>query len=170
MDLRTQILQAYTKANILKVVDYVGVNKERFKALVNVFIEGPYRVSQRAAWSLSYCVENDPTLIKPHLSKVLQVIKQPGTPNAVQRNVLRLLQFIDPPKKYHGDIIDLCFVYLSDPKEPVAVKVFAMTVLHQLIHNIPELQRELRIILEDQLPYAKPAFRSRAAKVLKALP
>jgi len=44
-----------------------------------------------------------------------------------------------------------------------------MTVLHQLIQTIPDLKKELKIILEDQLPYASPAFTVRARKILKQL-
>ena len=51
----------------------------------------------------------------------------------------------------------------------MAVKVFAMSVLSQLVDGVPELSQELRIIIEDQLPYASAGFISRARKVLKDL-
>jgi hypothetical protein len=42
-----------------------------------------------------------------------------------------------------------------------------MTVLYRLIEKEPDLKKELRIILEDELPYASPAFVSRARKILQ---
>ncbi len=64
---------------------------------------------------------------------------------------------------------DSCFTFLSDPKEPIAVKVFSMSVLANITKKQPELRDELRIVIEDQLPYSTPAFKSRGGKILKEL-
>ena len=60
----------------------------------------------------------------------------------------------------------ICFSFLQNPKEPIAVRVFSMTVLAQIAKKQPGLKKELTLMIEDQLPYAGPAFRSRARKVL----
>jgi hypothetical protein len=56
-----------------------------------------------------------------------------------------------------------------DPKEPIAVRVFSMSVLANITRHEPDLKKELRIIIEDQLPFASAGFRARAKKVLKEL-
>lgn len=167
MEIRKILLKEHSKANTLKVVEYVGVSKKRFNELVNIYLEGPYRVTQRAAWPLSYCVERHPALIYPHLKRILTVLGKHDIPVAVKRNTLRLLQFIEVPEKYCTQVIDLCFDFLLSKKEPVAVKVFAMTVLSRVIKNEEDLKKELRIIIEDQLPYASAGYRARARTVLK---
>lgn len=169
MDIRRTLLQQHSKANADKIADYVGSNRARFKQLVMVYLEGPYKITQRAAWPLSICVERYPHLVSPHLSPLLSFLAIPGVHDAVKRNTLRLLQFVEIPVRYHGKVIDICFKYLQANKEPVAVKVFAMTVLGRLVKNLPELKRELRLIIEDQLPYASAGFLSRARRVIKEL-
>lgn len=167
MDIRKQLLKDNSKINTLKIADFVGVNPERFEQLVSVFLDGPYRVTQRAAWPLSICVERHPSLIKPHLGTVLKQLEKPGIHDAVKRNITRLLQYTDIPKRYQGKVLDLCFNLLQDKKEPVAVKVFSMTVIYNLTHDQPEIRKELFTIIEDLLPYATAGFRSRASKILK---
>ena len=169
MDLTKALLKEHTKAQMTKIVDYVGQNKARFKVLVEVYLAGPYRVTQRAAWPLSYCVERHPGLVNPHLKRLLDFLDEPGIHNAVKRNTLCLLQYIELPKRLHGRVANLCFQYLQSKGEPIAVKAFALTVLQHIVEVQPELGGELKIIIEDQLPYASPAFRSRAMKVLKAI-
>jgi hypothetical protein len=169
MDLRKEILKEHSKKQKSKVVDYVGDSPIRFKALVDVFLQGPYRVTQRAGWPLSYCVERSPALIKPHLKAILDHLRMPGIHDAVKRNTMRFLQFIEIPKRYQGQVADLCFEYLQNNKEPVAIRVFSMSVLASIAEENPDLKKELMMLIEDQLPYAKPAFISRARKVLKAL-
>ena len=167
MHLKNQILKEHSKANCKLITDYVGNNKNRLADLVNVYLAGPYRVTQRAAWPISCCTEKYPELIVPHLGTLLNFLKQPGTHVAVKRNTVRLLQFIDIPKKLQGRVADICFNFLQSKKETVGVKAFSLTVLGNLSKIQPELMNELRIIIEDQLPYATAAFRVRARKVLK---
>lgn len=169
MDLTKALLKEHSKAQMTKIVDYVGQNKARFKVLVEVYLAGPYRVTQRAAWPLSYCVEHHPELVKPHLKPLLDFLNKPGIHDAVKRNTLRLLQYSELPKRLHGRVADLCFQYLQSKREPIAVKAFSLTVLQRIVEVQPELGSELKIIIEDQLPYASPAFRSRAMKVLKTI-
>lgn len=169
MDLTKTILKEYSKDQVNRIVKYVGNDPNRFKNLVGVFLAGPYRVTQRASWPLSHCVEKHPALIKAHLKPVLDQLSQPNAHDSVKRNIIRLLQFIEIPKRYHGTIADLCFSFLQSKTEPVAIKAFSITVLAKLIEHEPDLASELKIILEDQLPYAKPAFRVRAKKFLTSL-
>ena len=169
MDLRKEILKEHTKKQTSKIVDYVGDSHVRFKALIQVFLAGPYSVTQRAAWPLSYCVENHPSLIQPHLNVLLDHLKQPGLHDAVKRNTIRLLQFIEVPKRLQGKTADICFTYFNNKKEAIAIRVFSMTVLSNIAQQNPDLKRELKMIIEDELPMASAAFLSRARKVLKLL-
>jgi hypothetical protein len=169
MDLLKVILQEHSRSQALKIAKFVGPDAKRFEMLVDIFLKGPYRVTQRAAWPLSKCVEKHPLLIMPHLKKILDRVQRPGIHDAVKRNIIRLLQFIDIPKRYHGRTADICFTFLRNAREPVAIRVFAMTVLADISMYYPEIMPELRIILEDELPYGSPAFISRARKVLREL-
>jgi hypothetical protein len=169
MELRALILREHSRAQTDKIVKYIDDNPERFAELVRIFLAGPYRVTQRAGWPLAYCVERHPELIKPHLKPILDHLKKPDIHDAVKRNTLRLLQFIDVPKRFHGRVADICFEFLQNKKEPIAVRCFSLTVLGSIAAANPELKQELAMIVEDQLPYATPGFAVRAKRVLQSL-
>lgn len=169
MDLLKEIDREHSRAMRNRIVAFVGQKKAHFAQLVGVFLAGPYRVTQRAAWPLSYCVQKHPELIFPHLGKVLAAAERPGAIDAVKRNVVRLLQFIEVPSRYRGRVAELCFRFLHDRKEPIAVRVFTMTVLGNLTTALPELGKELAILIEDELPYGSAGFVSRGRKVLKQI-
>jgi len=169
VNLREVILKEHSKKQCDKVVAYVGNNASRFAELVRLFLEGPYRVTQRAGWPLSCCIEQNPKLIEPHLKQVLNFALEPGVHDSVKRNVVRLLQFITIPKRLQGLTAKICFQFFSDKKEPIAVRVFSMTVLSNLAKELPELKNELIPLIEDQMPYASAGFISRGRKVLKEL-
>jgi hypothetical protein len=169
MDLRKEILKEHSKGQVDRIIKYVGNYPDRFKALLDVYLAGPYRVTQRASWPISYCVQNYPELLKPHFKTVLGFLKKPNIHDAVKRNTIRLLQYVDIPKRFYGPVADLCFTALQNKNEPIAIKAFSITVLSKLVDNEPDLKNELKLILEAQLPYASPALRVRAVKFLKTL-
>jgi hypothetical protein len=169
MDLLKEILKEHSKAQTHKIFNYVGNSRVRFKDLVTVFLAGPYRVTQRAAWPLAICVEHHPKLVTPHLTVLLKHLDKPDIHDSVKRNTVRLLQHIEIPKRLHGKIADRCFRYLTDNEENIAVRVFSMSVLETIAKENPELKRELQMIIEDHLPFASPAYLSRARKILKNL-
>lgn len=169
MDIKKEILKAPSKLQVMKIVTYIGSDSNRFNILVTNYLNGPYRVTQRAAWPMSYCIENHPKLINPHFKMLLNFAAKSGVHVSVKRNTMRLLQFVKIPKKHQGQVIGLAFNFLQSRSEPVAVKVFSMTVLSHLTKEEPDLKNELRLIIEDQLPFSSPAFKSRAKKVLTEL-
>jgi hypothetical protein len=169
MNLVETLAKEHSKAQCNLVVRYVGKDAGRFRRLVEVFLGGPYRITQRAAWPLSYCVQFHPELIRPHLKAILQNLKRPGASDSVKRNTIRLLQFIEIPKRLHGLTATVCFQLFQNQKEAIAIRVFSMTVLAQIARDQPALKNELKIMIEDQLPYAAPAFVARSRKILKQL-
>ena len=169
MNLKTELLKENSKSRVNRVVNYIGSNPKRFELLIQIYLKGPYRVTQRAAWPISYCVEAHPSLIAPHLKTLLDYLKKPDLHDSIKRNTVRLLQFAPIPKRYYGRIADICFSYLENRKEAVAIKAFSLTVLSRIIKDEPDLQKSLRLMIEDQMPYAKPAFKVRARTVLNQM-
>ena len=152
-----------------KMVRYIGSDSERFSELVKIFLKGPYRITQRASWPLTVCAERHPSLVQPHLKKLIVNLKQPGLHDAVKRNTVRLMQFIDIPKGLQGMAADVCYELFTDRRQAIAVRVFAMTVLANIAEHIPELRNELIIRIEDELPYGSSGFVSRGRKLLRKL-
>lgn len=169
MDLRKTILKEHSKANTNKIVKWIGNDPERFKELVELFLANEYRVTQRAAWALSYCAEEHPELVKPYLGRFIKNLGREGLHDAVLRNTLRFLQFTEVPTKYLGELTNTCFRLLQDYNSPIAVKVFSMTVLLNICKREPGMKNELKLVVEDLLPNASSGLRNRALKTLKVL-
>lgn len=168
MDIKDELLKEHSKRQTLKIASYIGNDTNRFADLMSVFVTGPYRVTQRASWVLSHCAEAYPYLVTPYLEKLIDNLDHEQH-DAVKRNTVRLLQFIDIPEDLLGKAADHCFRLLADKTEPVAVRVFSMAVLGNICSKEPALKRELRLLIEEELPYGSAAFLSRAKNILKSL-
>lgn len=138
--------------------------------LLPLFFSQSVKIADRAAWILSNCAELEPAQLLPFLNEIIDTLNRPPVTEAVKRNVLRILQFLPPPEASHASLLNHCFNFLQDAGETVAVKVFAMTVLADLVPLYPEIANELILVLEDLLEnQSTPGIRSRANKVLQQL-
>ena len=169
MNLKEMILQEHSKAQTNKIIAWVGDSQKRFDDLFYLFINDEYRVVQRAGWPLSYIAATYPQLIQKHFSKLIQNLHKTGLHNAVKRNTVRLLQEITIPKKFHGEIMSLCFDYISSPDEAIAVKAFSLTILQNLSAEYPDIKPELKTIIHNRWDFETAAFHSRARKILKSM-
>ena len=166
MDIRQALQAGHSKRLTIAIVEYIGNDAARFDELMQVFFAGEYRLTQRAAWPMNYCAEQQPQLILPYLPKLLKLLQCDDMHNAVKRNIVRLLQYVDVPKKLRAQVYSRCVDLVDDPRELPAVRVFAMTAAARIAKTEPALLSELRLIVEQHLPHATAAFRSRAKTVL----
>ena len=168
-NLRETLLAEHSKAQCTLIVNWVGHSQQRFDELFHLFLSDKYRVVQRAAWPVSYCVIAHPQLITKHWTQLIKNLQRPNLHTAVKRNSIRLLQDITIPKKYQGPIMDICFKYVESPTEAIAVKAFSLTVLTHLAQLYPDIIPEIKLLIEEQLPYQTPAFKARAKVFLKKI-
>jgi len=167
MNIKTALLKEHSKKQCAAIVKFIGNDQKKFDELFDLFLHDEYRVVQRAGWPISYCVEKYPDLIKKHFTKLLKNLDKKGIHDAVKRNTVRLLQYVEIPEKFHGQVMDLCFRYISSPSEAVAIKAFSITVLQNLAKQYPEIVNELKLIIEERWNYETVAFKTRASKLLK---
>ena len=166
--IRAALLAEHSKRQTMSIVRYIDGDSNRFAELMKLFFGPVYRLSQRAAWAVNYCAEHHPGLVKPYFGKLVDQLERDVAHPAVRRNVARMLQFVDIPKRLHGRVFEACYSLVDDADQPVAVKVFALTVAARIAQNEPELLDELRLLADKHAPHMTVAFRVRAKRVLYA--
>jgi len=169
VNLREKILKEHSKPYALSIANYACASKENFVELMRCFLDNEYRLAQRAAWSVSWAARQKPEMIYPHIKDLVSVLNKKNVHDAVIRNSVRVLQKIEIPEKYHGEVMDACFQFLEKPSTPVAIKAFSLTTLFNLSKKYPEIKPELKLIINDRLDYETAAFKSRAKKILPKL-
>ena len=168
MDLKEALLKEHSLVQATKISSWALESKSNLKQLMQAFF-GKEKISvQRASWAASKAYDVKPEWFDVYLPQLITCLEKP-IHGSVRRNSLRMMQTMQIPEEYQSKLIDTLFGLLSDPKEESAVKAFAMTVAYNLVKQYPELGQELKIIIEDQLPYATPSFKSRAKRIINKL-
>lgn len=168
MDLRAEILREHSRRQMLKVVSYVGSDKERFAELMRLFLSREYRVVQRSAWAVSNIVQEHPQLIGPYFKRIVEMLEDEDPAfESAHRNILRLLQTAPIPPRFEGRLYDICLAKIDDPTAPTAVRAFAIEVAARIAKGEPELIAELKLVTTRHLKDAKAAIKAKARNVLK---
>lgn len=176
--LEAQILAEHSKAQTMRIVHWVGKDAERLQILMEIFLNNPpskplpkgrgyqHIFTQRSSWAVRYVGESAPEILAPWLPTLVAGLRQPGLHAAIKRNTLNVFETLDFPAALDGDLADLCFNYLADPKEPIAIRCASMTVLEKICLRVPALKSELRMLLEEHEAHGSAGFQNRARKLL----
>ena len=168
MDIRQVLMEEHSRYQSQKVVDYILAHRESINELMECFFDDDLRLCQRAAWPVGILGQQRPDIILPYLPEMLAFLDHPQH-DAVIRNTVRTLQYIDIPENLVGEVYERCFQYLINPKYPAAIKAFSTTVLTNIAMDIPELKEELILAIEEQIPHGTSGFVNRAGKMLRRL-
>jgi hypothetical protein len=136
--------------------------------LMAIFFAGEYRLTQRAAWPMSVCAEKHPELIVPYLDKLVDQLPRKDVHNAIKRNVIRLLQWVDIPPRLEGKVFSHCLDLIADPGEMIAIHAFSITVAAKIARRHPALMDELRLVVSQHLKNPSPGIRCRIRDELSA--
>jgi hypothetical protein len=167
MNLKDTFPEYNSQAETQRILHWIDGSPQHFSELMDVFFDGNTRKNQYAAGIMIHCIDRWDFLIIPYIEKLILNLQNAGLHDAIKRNTVRVLQNVVIPEDLHGILVEICFDYLKNPAEAVAIKVFSMTIIDNLTRFYPELKEELHFILEEQFPFQSAGFRSRAGKILK---
>lgn len=169
MNIKKALLEEHSKYQTMKIVNYIGKSPSRFDQLMQIIVSSDTLLVQRASWAMTHCIEIHPALLKDkHYKQMIQSLEKP-LHDAIKRNVLRSLQFVNIPEEWQGYFYDKSAKLVFASKEPVAIRVFALQVLFNIAKEIPELRSELWELMSDLKDHEKAAMRSRVKRLMKAI-
>lgn len=158
-----------SRAQAVKISEWIGNDKKKFKSFLDIFLHGEYRVAQLSAHTLSFVAEKYPRLVEQNIRPIVKRLYNDNIHTAVKRNVVRILQFLKIPKSIHAEVINLCMAYLADPNETIAVRCFSMNVLASFLKQYPEIKSEFKAVLSSRFNDTKGGLKVRVREVLKEI-
>ena len=168
MDYEKLLEQRYSRETIMEIARFLLDNQTEISDYLKIMSKGEKGVSQRAAWAFGHAGVVDPNIVTNHMPSLLKMLENPKHVS-ISRNIYRILQFASISEAYEGVLYDLCIRDLIDPKQPVAVKCFAMTTAFNICKKYPELYSELKLVIEENLENSSAGYKSRARKILPKL-
>ena len=171
MNLRTELLREHSARQTQRLADYACAHPTTLAELLQLFWYGAERERQRVADVLGWVGERRPKWLVPHLPGLLAAAQpSSGQHPAVRRAVARVLQFVPVPEEWQALAFDTCLAMLCAPREPVAIRAYALTAAARLVGTYPELAAEVLAAADNALTLTdSAALRSRATRELPKL-
>jgi hypothetical protein len=114
-------------------------------------------LSMRASWALLHLSYVNPKLIYPQLPALVRFLKQKEQHTGAIRNIINLLNELELPEKYCGQIFDLCLGYTKNATLPHAIRAFSITLLGKICSRYSELKPEVELVLSELKAFPQPA-------------
>lgn len=168
MLLREQLQVRLSKYQVISLANEAGITPELLDELIDCLSDENIQIVKSAAWTIGHSGQLNPNLVEKHIESLLVNLQNPSHPS-VTRNILRILQYIKIPEVFQGRIYDLCFQYIINPKTPVAIRAFSMTICAHISEEHSELKNELALALQDVYVHDTPGIKSRVRHTLKLL-
>src|SRR3954465_15421719 len=120
MNIQEELLKEkiQTKTKVLAIAAYACSSPTYFKELIKCFLANEYRLAQRAAWSVSWAARKKPELVKPYIKDLVAQLSRTDVHDAVIRNSVRILEAIEIPEEFHGDVMNACFAFIEKSSTP----------------------------------------------------
>ena len=152
LNIRAEILKEHSKTQASKIVAYACLSKKNFKELMECFMANEYRLSQRAAWSVSLAARMKPGVISPYIKDLVVQLQRKDVHDSVIRNSVRMLEQLDIPETFHGEVMNACFLFIETPATPAAIKAFSLTTLFNLSKQYPEIKPDAPVFVAHRQP------------------
>jgi hypothetical protein len=140
-----------------------------FDELFKIVISNREPISRRAIWSLDYCIEKSPELLKNSQKIRLIEMLESFCHEGLQRHCLRILARYEIPESHLGKLINICFDILLNPKSSIASKAWSMEILYDFSLKEPEIKPELIAAIEFQKETKSAGIKNKIGKMLKKL-
>jgi len=144
-------------------------NPENVSVLTQIALYGKQPKSWRAAWLMDKIHEKEPLLIRPLIPQILEQLKVEKS-EGKKRHLLKLVSLNLVPEESLGFLTDHSIAVFTSSKEPIAVRVHAMQILHNIALLEPDLKSEISAIIEHEIEnHPSAGLQSRGRKLLKSL-
>lgn len=162
------LLKENSKAMATGILELIKNQPMLIHELLDLLDSKDISLIQRAAWPLGLLGNDHAHLLSDHIPTMIALLEKPKH-NALARNIYRVLQFCEIPEVYQGVLFELCARDLMDPKKPVAIKIFCMTVAFNISQQHADLKPELKLLIEAGFEGGSAGYKSRSRKILKQL-
>ena len=157
------------------MIDYavamVGTDTELFRQLMDLAYGQKPPLCMRAARVADLSCERHPELIEPYLTDMVRQLPKLKD-MAVKRVFLHILirhSWVEDEEALCL-MVDTLLLWVRDDNQAIAVRSYALTILEHIAQVIPELKREIAMVLEEALPFwDSTALQTLGKKTIKRL-
>ena len=168
MTLSELILSDYNRVHADFVADYIITNPELMPEMLELVFKLEEPLSRRAAWSFRIISQKKVSIVEPFVNELINKIRDVNDV-PILKLILAVLVETDIPQEYHGEILQFTSEILTDSNSSIASLIYSMDIFYKLSLKEPDLLNELRLMLEQILPYGSPGVKNKCGRLIRRI-
>jgi hypothetical protein len=152
------------------VASKIGDNEELFDEAMELMLKDKHPMSMRAGRVAYFVCKKHPNLAKPYFRKmanILPVAKVDGAKRCIQKILIETPYEL--PEDIVGELTDVSFSFIEDPKQSIAVRAFAIDIILKILKIYPEMKPELIAVLETIKDDSSVGIKNKCRRLIKKL-
>lgn len=162
------IMAEYSRTHADFIADIVIKKPLLLGELIDIVFQNSEPLSRRASWPLRIISDRDTHILEPFVPKIIQKLPE-VTCVSITRSLLALLVNTSIPEEQHGELLQFTFEILIDKGSPVASLIYSTDIFYKLSVKEPDLLNELKLMLEDLIPYGSAGVKSKCRKTINKI-
>ncbi len=128
----------------------IGENEAFLREVVELCFNSPYPYCMRASRVLQIYAEQHPEMLYPFLEEMIPRVINSKV-SGVRRNILKLLYDNISIDRIPNQalLLNTCFDYLTQGKEPIALRYYALKLLLLFSERDPEIFGEILLVMQE---------------------
>ena len=139
-----QVLTSFYKEGM---ISYMESHPEDFKEAMILAVSNKQPYSWRAAWLLWSCMEENDQRIQPYIGEIIKAI--PSLRDGHQRELIKILLFMDIAEGYEGILFDLCMTVWEKISSRPSVRYMAFRGIIKMAKKYPDLAHEISFLTQS---------------------
>lgn len=166
-DIENQLAEASTEFYEILLKEVLS-DISLFDEFMELVYEDKNPVSMRAAWLTFLVAEKYPELVFTHIPRLLEIIPEAKV-DGVRRIGIKLLMlcYADLDEEQLGNLIEISFSFLENPKETISTRAYSLDILLMTTEKYPELIPEFIAVMETIMPEASVGLKHRCRKAME---
>lgn len=158
----------HSKAQADFIADIIIKEPSLLLELIDIVFQNKEPLSRRASWPLRKISDRNVKIFEPYVSDIISGLRKVES-ESIQRSLLALLINVKIPEEYHGEMLQYTSEILLNKGSSIAALIYSIDIFYKLSENEPDLLNELRIIMEELIPYGSAGVRSKCNKTIKKI-
>lgn len=145
--METPLEQVLTSLYKDGMISYMTSHPEDFNEAMLLAVSNKQPYSWRAAWLLWSCMEENDRRIRPYIGDIIKAI--PGLADGHQRELIKILLYMDIPEEFEGILFDLCMNVWEKIGSRPSVRYMAFRVIIKMASKYPDLAHEITFLTQN---------------------
>jgi len=146
--METDLERILTNSYKAEMISHLKSHPEDFEEAIILAVSDKQPYSQKAAWLLWSCMEENDPRIQGYIKRIIETLKVTG--DSQLRDLLIILEKMELDENIQGELFEICVDVWEKIGKKASLRYNAFKLIVKTANKYPELYNEVKYLTQDQ--------------------